>query len=36
MQRIIVIGIIVGAAVYLGWKFYKKFSKKDKGCDKCG
>tara|TARA_R110002072_G_scaffold302779_1_gene488635 strand:- start:3268 stop:3399 length:132 start_codon:yes stop_codon:yes gene_type:complete len=35
MQRIIVILVIIGATAYLGWKFYKKFYKKDEGCDKC-
>jgi len=36
MQRIIVILIIVGALLYLGVKGYRKFFKKEKGCDKCG
>ena len=35
MQKIIVILIIAASAIYLGWKFFQKFYKKETGCDKC-
>jgi len=35
MQNIAVILIVSLAFLYLGWKFYKKFYKKEEGCDKC-
>lgn len=35
MQELIVILIVVSAGLYLSWKFYQKFYKKEEGCEKC-